>query len=265
MNKAVWLLGALIAASGILFLYQDHRIKTDAAQRALLIVGTSAEYQPFTFIQDDRIIGFEIEIAQEIVNRLDKNIQLYDMPFDTLIPEAQLGNIQLIAAGLTPTPERAEQLLFTEPYLINDPLVVITKKPFSIQSLKDLVGKRVVVNEGYTADFYMTKQENIILRRMTTPANAMAALEHEAVDAFVTARNCAKHCTNHNGIYKFNMFTIPSTNESYSLAIAKKHAKLLPDISKALNGLKQDGTLQKLKQKWHIAGTIKEVNSSSVS
>ena len=50
----------------------------------------------------------------------------------------------------------------------------------------------------------------------------------------------------------FNVSIIPDTSESAALGISKKHPELLPDVQKALNAMKEDGTLDELKKKWDL-------------
>ena len=106
----------------------------------ILNVGTNVEYQPFSFLDErDEIVGFDIDIAKEVCARLGKKCVFHTMSFDALIPEIQLGTIHMIAAGMSPTPERAERVFFTQPHLIGQPLVVVYRAdfPFTQQEKKD--------------------------------------------------------------------------------------------------------------------------------
>ena len=123
----------------------------------ILLVGTNAEFAPYSFIDNGNIVGFDIDIAHEVAKRLGKTITFKDMPFESLLPELQLGRIEIIAAGITPTQERAQKVLFTKPYVEGDKLVVLTRRNTPlITSIDDLNGKKVVVNDGFTADLYMS-------------------------------------------------------------------------------------------------------------
>ena len=85
---------------GLVFWY----VKKPAAQedQNILNVGTNAEYQPFSFLDNnDEIVGLDIDIAKEVCNRLGKKCVLHSLSFDALIPEIQLGTIHMIAAGIT--------------------------------------------------------------------------------------------------------------------------------------------------------------------
>lgn len=245
----------LIVIAGISTSYYMLKKKTCAADTdsTRLIVGTSADFPPFSFIKDGEIVGFDIDLAREVCNRLNKKMELKDMPFDTLVPQLQLGRMQMIAAGMTATPERTERVNFTKPYLVGEPLVVITLAKNPITALNQLQTKNVVVNEGYTADTYMSKQEGIVLKRLPNISDAFMALNSGRAYAFVTARNSVKTFFDQHGIGKYSMFIIPNTAENSALVISKKFPELLPCVQQALDALETDGTLQALKVKWGLA------------
>ncbi len=223
----------------------------------ILIVGTSADFVPFSFRdQQMNIVGFDIDIAKEVAKRLNMQIDIQDKPFGMLLPQMEMGQIHMIAAGMTPTEERAKRVHFTKPYLTGNPLLVVTlaKNP-PVNNLEDLKGKDVIVNTGYTADTYMSKIPDINLIRLGKVADAIAALEHGKGYAFVTAAYTLQPYLKETGKDKteFNVFRIQETDEKNALAISKK----LPDefvqkVQKALDDMEADGTLTALKQKWEV-------------
>ena len=127
-----------------------------------MIVGTNAEFPPFSYIENKAIVGFDIDVAKEVAQRLGKTIQIKDMPFDALIPDIALGHVDFVAAGMSYTEERAKRASFTKSYF-EDPLMIFSKRPLSFDKLK---GKKVVVVQGFTADLLMSSQKNIDLIRL---------------------------------------------------------------------------------------------------
>ncbi len=219
-----------------------------------LVVGTNAEYEPFSFVDNDAIVGFDIDVIKEVAQRLGKKIELKDMPFDALLPKLQFGDIQIIAAGITATPEKAKKVLFSKPHLTGDPLVIISlaRNP-AITSLKDLDGKEVVVNEGYTADLYMSTITGPVIKRLAAPAEALLALTSGNAYAFVAAQSTVKPYFDKYGTQKFNIFPIDGAQDNYSFVISKHYPELLPLVQQALDAMEQDGTLEKIKRKWNFS------------
>jgi len=220
----------------------------------LLIVGTNAEYAPFSFIENNKIVGFDIDIITEVAHRLGKKIEIKDMPFDALLPKLQFGDIQIIAAGITATPEKAKKVLFTKPHLSGDQLIAITLATNPpIQNLKDLDGKEVVVNEGYTADLYMSTVSGPIIKRLASPAEGFLALNHGNAYAFVAAKSSVQPYFEKYGTKSFNIFLIDGVHDNYSFAISKQYPELLPAVQQAVDAMEQDGTIAAFKQKWNLS------------
>ncbi|HSW73624.1 MAG TPA: transporter substrate-binding domain-containing protein [Candidatus Limnocylindria bacterium] len=241
----------VLASAGLFWYAKNSSLVIDTNT---LLVDTNAEYPPFSFLDNDTIVGFDIDLANEVGKRLGKTVKITDMPFDSLLPKLQLGDLNIIAAGLTATPERAEKVLFTKPYLEGDPLIVIvgSKNP-AITGIADLHGKDIVVNEGYTADLQLSKIEGLSLKRLATPAEAFMALQSGQVYAFVAARSTVQPYFQEHTYEEFNITPLEGMSDHYSLAVSKKYPELLPVIQEALDALEKDGTLAALKQKWGLS------------
>jgi len=233
--------------SGLLLLFS---ILGERHSDRILVVGTNAEFPPYCFIQNGEIVGFDIDVAKEVCHRLDKEISLKDMPFDALIPELALGTVDFVAAGMSPTVERAKRVLFTQPYVIGDPLVIVTMaKPLT---LEELVGKTVVVNEGYTSDLFLSKKEGMHLVRLANPADAFLALDSGRADAFVTAKSSFESFLRQNPNSQYVISKIDDTDQECALAVSKLHPDLLVHIQKALDAMETDGTIEKFKKTWML-------------
>jgi len=91
-----------------------------------LIVGTSADFAPFEYIDENGdIIGFDIELITTILENLNYTVEVKDIGWDPLIPSIQSGNIDVIAAAMTITEEREEQIDFSDPYYEADQSIII--------------------------------------------------------------------------------------------------------------------------------------------
>jgi polar amino acid transport system substrate-binding protein len=98
--------------------------------RGELLVGTSADYPPFenkTYPGGD-IIGFDIDLSQMVADAIGNGVTLtmVDLPFDSLIAACSAGTVDMLAAALSYTPERADQLAASITY-INVSQVVVAK------------------------------------------------------------------------------------------------------------------------------------------
>lgn len=221
---------------------------------SVLIVGTESNFPPFSSKEGGEIVGFDIDLVKEVARRLNKSIEFYDMSFEALIPQAEIGTVQIIAAGMTPTENRAKKVLFTNPYIVGDPLLIVSLvKRLDVGSLEALKqNKRVVVNQGYTSDLFMSTIEGPELIRLETPAEAFLALEQDRADAFVTARNTLVPFFKTHDEKNYDITPITETVEQTAFIVSKKYPALLESVQKTLDEIEADGTMKQLKQKWGI-------------
>jgi ABC-type amino acid transport substrate-binding protein len=261
MNKTpLYIIIALILGTSAILWYRAEKKIITTTPLDTVIVGTNSEFPPFSLKENDAMTGFDIDIIREVLKRLNKQIIFKDMPFDALLPEIQLGNIHVIAAGITPTPERAQRALFTRPHLAaGNPLVIVSllRQGFegqALTTLDDLTGKTVVVNEGYVADSYMSEQPGVHLIRLSSNAisDSMLALESGRADALVTALHTVQPYFQKHDQSKFVITPIPQTEESSAFAVSKHYPELRDYIQITLDRMQEDGTLNTLKRKWNL-------------
>lgn len=220
-------------------------------KKSTWVVGTNAEFAPFCFQEEGKIVGFDIDIVQEVAKRLEKKMELKDMPFEALLPDLMLGKITCIAAGMSATKERAKKVSFTRPYLQEDPLVVIMKIQ-NKASFQELKGKTIVVNDGFTAAVFLSSQEGYKTLSLPTTADAFLALSANRASAFITAKSTVKNFFLSQDPSQFYVEDLPNTGENCALVVNKNNIELLEQIQKALDSMEADGTVQALKEKWGV-------------
>ncbi len=227
---------------------QDERIDT-------LIVGTNAEYPPFSFIENNQIVGLDIDIIKEIAQRLNKKITFKNMSFAALVPELQLGSIHAIAAGVTPSEEKAKRVFFTAVYFDGDPLMAVQyKSEPAISNADGLKGKIVSVNQGYTADQYLSGLDEFEAIRLSSPlvATGILTLESNQAQVYVASKTALKPYFEKQKKQMFKTTPLEGTEETYAIAVSKKYPDLYTAIQSTITNMIQDGTLKKLKEKWGL-------------
>lgn len=250
MKKISLLFFVCFILVGFYFFFSD---KVRPRDPNAIIIGTSADFPPFSFVKNKEIVGFDIDLAKEVTKRIGKKIEFVNLDFEILLPELQLGNINMIAAGLTITKTRSEKVLFTKPYIGGVPLVVISlKRNTKIEKIEDLKNRMVIVNDGYTADLYMSQIKGIKIRRIPTIIESFLALNSGRGYAYVCAQNIIKPFLKQYGDDKYNLFVINNTDENSAFAISKKNPELKELIQRILDEMTRDGTLEFLKKKWEL-------------
>jgi len=114
-----------------------------------LRVGMSGGYFPFTFVQQDKLQGFEVDVMNAVAEETGMNVEFVTMSFSGLIGALNAGRIDTVANQITITPEREAAFLFTQPYVYDGAQVVVKKgNEETITGPEDLRGRTVAVNLG---------------------------------------------------------------------------------------------------------------------
>ena len=114
------------------------------AEQKVLRVGTEPTFAPFEFQKEGSkdYTGFDMDLARAIGKQLGMKVEIVSMGFDGLIPALNAGNIDAVAAGMTVTPERANNVKFSEPYYKSGLTVMVRKDDNVITGIESLKGKK---------------------------------------------------------------------------------------------------------------------------
>lgn len=234
------------------YIHKNNHASFPVVNHDTIIVGTNAEYPPFSFRENNTCMGLDIDIVHEIARRLNKKVIVEDMPFEALIPRVQLGSIHLIAAGMTPTPEREKQVFFTPIYLANDNLIIVSRNENPFNTVNQLYNTQVIVNEGFTADSYASSINLPYIVRLASVTEALLALQTGRANAFITAQSAIQPFF---ALHKKNILhtaVIPDTKENYALIVSKKYPDLYAQITQIMDNMEKDGTIAHIKKRWFL-------------
>lgn len=221
--------------------------------KTALVMGTEATFQPFEYTDEkNNPIGFDVDLAKAIAAELGREIEIRNQPFDGLIGALQAKQIDLIAAGMTITPERAKTVAFSEPYYNAKQAVIVREGDSRITKLDDLKGKIVAVQMGTTGAGEGEKllgKNNSNLKQFKKVNEAFMELKSGRADAvIIDAPVAASYMKNMSGFQAVGSITF--SDEQFGIAVRKEDTKLLGDINKALKKIQDSGKYDELIQKW---------------
>lgn len=232
---------ALLMCVAMLACFAGCGAKTDNT----LTMGTNAAFPPYEFVDDNgKIVGIDAEIAAAIAEKLDMELEIKDMDFDSLITACAGGSVDVVLAGLTVTDERKESVNFSDTYATGVQ-VIIVKEGSAIASVDDLEGKMIGVQAGTTGDIYCTDefgQDKV--KQYNNGALAVAALNNDQIDCVIIDNEPAKSFVAANTGLK--ILDTEYAVEDYAIAVAKENTELLDKINDAMAELKADGTIDKI-------------------
>ncbi len=121
-----------------------------------ITVYTESGFAPFEFLSGDDIIGLDIAIMNQVAVNLGKKVEVVDIAFDTIPTAVSTATGDAVgAAGLTINAERAEVVDFSSIYY-SSTLVIVSAEDVKYDSVADLAGLKVGVQEGTSGDLIIT-------------------------------------------------------------------------------------------------------------
>ncbi len=222
--------------------------KKKEAQQNSLYVGTNAEFAPFEYLDNGKIVGFDIDLINEIGKLIGKEIIIKNIAFDGLLPAMQAKKLDLIIAGMTANDERRKSVNFSTPYFTSKQAIIINNDNDKITSFESLPNNNVGVVLGYTGDVIVTDIKDVNIQRYNASSEAIMALNSKKVDAVVIDFEPAKNYVKYNENLK--LIETDLAQEEYSIAIPKDNPALLEEVNKALETLKANGTYEALLKKY---------------
>ncbi len=249
LGKAV----PLVILVGLVFLAFGSLAWANAMKKDVLRVGTESTYPPFEFRdKNNKLVGFDIDLMEAIAKKIGKKIEWVDMPFDSLIPALLAGKIDVIAAGMSATKERAKRVAFSIPYYISLSSFLVRADDNSIKSLKDLKGKTIAVQLGTVQDTFCSSIPGVKMKRFQKFDDCVREVVLGRADATLMDKVVAlKYCESKDFKGKVKIaFDQVITEAGKALAVRKEDKDLLRAINRAIEEMKKNGELQALLDKW---------------
>ena len=213
-----------------------------------LIMATNANFPPYEYHEGGEIVGIDVEIAQAIAEKLDKELKIEDMEFGAIIDAVASGKADMGVAGMTVREDRLENANFSDPYTTATQ-VIIVQEDSDITEADHLADKSVGVQENTTGDSIVSDDyPDADVQRYKNGADAVQALVQGKVDAVVIDNEPAKVFVSQNE--GLAILESPYAVEEYAIAIAKDNDELLEQVNTVIGELKEDGTLQQIIDKY---------------
>ncbi|HET8799875.1 MAG TPA: amino acid ABC transporter substrate-binding protein [Marinobacter sp.] len=222
------------------------------AQEDPLRVGMSGQYFPFTFVEQDVLKGFDVDVMKAIGKEMGREIQFETANFSGLFGMLGAGRIDTVANQITITDERKKAYLFSEPYVYDGAQVVVKKGNDEIQGVEDLKGKTVAVNLGSNFEALLRElpyADQINIKTYESNLERDTALGR--VDAFVMDRVSASQIIKEKPLpLALAGPTFSSITNAYPFRDTEKGRALRDEVNKALATLRDKGTLKAISEKW---------------
>lgn len=218
-----------------------------------IVVGLDDNFPPMGFHDEaGNIVGFDIDLAKEAAKRLGMEVEFKPIDWDSKEAELNSKRIDVLWNGLTITPEREKNMLFSKPYLRGDQIIAV-KDSSTIKDKADLAGKIVAVQSA-SSGLEALKKDPIAkevkqIKEYGDFVTAFLDLEVGRVDAVVVDNVVGYYLMNKKP-GTFREATGKVDSEVSGIGMRKGDTALKDAIDKTMGEMMQDGTADKIAQKW---------------
>ncbi len=221
-------------------------------EKSTFVVGLDDSFPPMGFRDsNNEIIGFDVDLAREVAKRLDLELVLQPIDWNSKELELENNNIDCIWNGLSYSPARAEAMQLSKPYLANR-MIIIVKANSNIVNKGNLEGKNVAVQSGSTAlqalenDPISSKVKKVEYENNVL---ALSDLKIGRADAVIMDEIVARY-----QIYQekdeYRILNDALSQEVYVIGFKKGNIALKDKVENILQQMSQDGSSSNISTKW---------------
>lgn len=217
-------------------------------ERGTIIVGLEGDWAPWSYVdENDELTGYDVEVAKAIADKLGVEIQIVPGEWDGLFAGMDAGRYDMVVNGVEVTEERADKYDFSTPYAYIRTALIVKGDNDSIKTFEDLKGKKTA---NSIASTYMNLAESYgaTCYGVSTLDETLTMVLQGRVDATLNAIvSFTDYMAQHPDS---NLKVVATTEEASNVAIPMRKgdetASLREAVSKAIDELREDGTLSEL-------------------
>lgn len=252
MKKQILALSLLLAVAGSSVAY--------AAVPKTLRIGTDPTYAPFESKNaQGELVGFDIDLANEICKRIEAKCSYVESDFDALIPSLKAKKIDVIISSLSITEKRQQEIAFSEKLFAANARLIAPKGSKIEPTLASLKGKTIGLLQGTTQETYANQHwrpEGVTVTPYANQDLVYQDLTAGRIDAAFQDEVAASEGFLKQPVGKDYAFAGPAVKDEQifgvgtGMGMRKGDTELKAAIDKAFDEMRKDGTYDKLAKKY---------------
>lgn len=216
-----------------------------------LIVGTAADNPPYEFIQNNDIVGLDIDIIKLIAEKLNKKLVIKNMEFYSLLPSLETRKIDLVISGASSTEAREKIFDFSHTYFTSE-IVLVVLQDSGIMSVEDLNKKVLTVQTGTIfenlANNSLGSKYDCEIISLSNFFIAVEKLKSGSASGLITEKAQADNLVKYNP--NFKIITLPVEEVSEYVIIMPKGSLYKVKVNEIIADLIKSGAITQIKEKW---------------
>lgn len=222
-------------------------------KRGKIVIGTAADYPPYKFsVKENGVskrVGIDIDLGKQLAKDLGVKAEFKVMNFDSLLVALETHKVDVVIAAMSPTPERAKSVDFSQVYYGDNQDIVINKADQAkYKTLKDFDG-RVIGAQNGSEQYDLAKQQmkGAKLKGLDRVNNLIIALQSHKVDGVVMDSTRAKaFVANNDQLKAINPHFKTSGQQGTAVAVAKDSPGLVAATNQTIAKLKKNNTFDRV-------------------
>ena len=219
-----------------------------------IVVATSPGYEPFEYEEDGELKGYDVDIWKEFEERTGIEVEWEYTDFSGLLGLLQSGKADVVAAQMSPTEEREESFIFSDPVSYYGSTVVVAEDNDEIKSVEDLSGKVVGTGSGnnmqqIVEEMYPDGDVTFETYTSATLEAMLTDLVYGRIDAVLAQDIQTYMAMKSNEELKIKVLE-PFQYSEGCLVMDKSNTELADAVNTFLANLREDGTLSEISEKW---------------
>jgi His/Glu/Gln/Arg/opine family amino acid ABC transporter permease subunit len=240
------LAGIVLTACGSSTTNGENPIKASGVLR----VGTEGVYSPFSYHDPatGQLIGYDVDVARAVADKLGVKVEFVETPWDSIFAALEANRFDVVANEVTINAERKQKYDLSEPYSVGEGVIVTRAEDNSVKTLADLKGK--VAAENATSNWSeVARKAGARVEAVEGFTQAIKLLNQGRVDVVINDSIAVYAYLAETGDKTVKIAGNVGEKSEQGFA-ARKNSGLLPDLNKALDELRADGTLAEISQKY---------------
>lgn len=250
MKKSIIVVASLLVVGALFLAGCQSKGDGEANSEKVLRVGTEGTYSPFSFRDDnDKLTGYDVDVAKAVVKKINYKVKFVEAPWDSMLAAFDANKSDVIFNQVSITPERKEKYLFSTPYSVSHPALIVNKDNNEIKDFADLKGKTSA--QSLTSNYaQMAEDLGAEISSVDGFSKAVELVGDNRADA--TLNDDVTYYDYLNQKPDAPIKIVKTSDEATEVAAMfhKEDKKLAEKVDKAIKELEADGTLTKLSEKY---------------
>jgi L-cystine transport system substrate-binding protein len=239
-----------VLATGCSVQTQEKDLLSQIKERGTIRIGTEGTYKPFTFHDEKsgKLTGYDVEVAEEVSKRIGVKAEFVETPWEGMLTSLKTGKVDMVANQVGVKPDRLKVFDFSKPYTVSFSQIVVHQDNQDIKSIEDVKGKKA--GQTPTSNYgQMARDAGANLIAYEDMMGAMKDVAAKRVDLSINDRLAVAEMLKSVNM-PLKTIDVKADRSESAFPVPKWNKALVDEINKALDSMRQDGTLSKISQKW---------------